>query len=76
MNPTARTAASLLFLFSLTAPAQSPIEPIKAPSTKPIPSAIELGGDFTFRVCVRMAGAPKDLPLIAAGCHCLQGATR
>jgi endonuclease/exonuclease/phosphatase family metal-dependent hydrolase len=66
MNPTARTAASLLFLFSLTAPAQSPIEPIKAPSTKPIPSAIELGGDFTFRVCVRMAGAPKDLPLIAA----------
>ena len=64
MNPTAPIAAALMLLLGLTAAAQSPLEPIETPATMPVPSATDLGGSFTFRVCVRMSDAPEDLPLI------------
>lgn len=66
MNVSVLIRASLTLLLGLAGFAQSPIEAIATPSSIPIPKATDLSGSFTFRMCVRMSGAPKSLPTIAA----------
>tara|TARA_R110002072_G_scaffold302737_2_gene488242 strand:- start:71636 stop:73855 length:2220 start_codon:yes stop_codon:yes gene_type:complete len=58
--------AALTLLLGQSALAQATLEPISTPSTIAIAKTTDLGGSFTFRMCVRMSSAPSDLPTLAA----------
>jgi endonuclease/exonuclease/phosphatase family metal-dependent hydrolase len=51
----------------LAAPAGSQdTEQGRVPEELPVPAGVDLAGSFTFRMAVRMQGAPDDLPTLAA----------
>lgn len=64
MLPRLSFIASLLLLAAV--PIRGQVQPIDLPAERPIPEDIDLAASFTFRMCVRMTSAPKDLPSLAA----------
>lgn len=66
MNCARFTSAAIALLLGVVASAQTPLEPIATPSKLPIAKVVDLAGSFTFRMCVKMSSAPKDLPVLAA----------
>jgi len=45
---------------------QGQVQSIDVPSEFTIPTGLDMGGDMTFRMCVRMKSPPDDLPTLAA----------
>ncbi|MDA7936360.1 endonuclease/exonuclease/phosphatase family protein [bacterium] len=65
MRSTALILALSSLVLGLKASTQSPIKPTPTPSKLQITETTDLSGSFTFRMCVRIASAPSNLPLIA-----------
>jgi endonuclease/exonuclease/phosphatase family metal-dependent hydrolase len=61
-------AAAPLIAVLLCTFARAQVQPIDLPAEVPIPKQVDLGGDFTFRMCVRMDSAfpVSGLPTLAA----------
>ena len=56
-----------LVLALLPAPASAQaVEAIALPASLSTPDGIDLAGDFTLRMCIRMVAAPEDLPALAS----------
>lgn len=70
------TASILFFAAMLHGATFAEIQPVDSPCAVPIPGTLDLGEGFTFRMCVRMAAPPADLPALASNKAWEQGAIR
>jgi endonuclease/exonuclease/phosphatase family metal-dependent hydrolase len=56
--------------------AQGQVQPIDLPVEFTIPAGLDMGGDMTFRMCVRMKSPPGNLPTLAASKAWEEGAIK
>jgi endonuclease/exonuclease/phosphatase family metal-dependent hydrolase len=66
----------LLVSLLLSVSAIGQVQPIQTPAEIPLPDGVDPGGDFTFRMCVRMKSPPDDLPALAASKAWEEGAIK
>ena len=74
MHPTLTTLFLTTLLCSFSAIGQ--VQSIHTPAEVPFPKGMDTGGDFTFRMCVRMKSPPDDLPTLAANKAWEEGAIK
>ena len=60
------TFIGFLLVTILGASSVAQVEPIETPAEVSVPEGVDLAGDFTFRMAVRMNRPPADLPALAA----------